>query len=306
MDIYLPIAELPVNALLLLALGAAAGVLSGMFGVGGGFLLTPMLIFIGIPADVAVSSSANQIIASSFSGFMAHSKRQNVDFRMGFVLLVGGAVGSTLGVELFAALKETGHIELVISLCFILFLGSIGTMMAIESGKAVFRKAEAPAQPRARRLRFYRLIRRLPLQTHFPRSDITLSLLLPLGLGGFAGVLVSLMGIGGGFIMIPAMIYLLRMPTSVVVGTSLFQIIFITANVTLLQAVQTQTVDIVLALLLLSGSVIGAQFGTRFGTRLPAEYLRGLLALLVMSVAIKMAYNLFVEPDNVFSFTVMQ
>lgn len=304
MDIYLPIAEIPVNVLVLLALGAIAGILSGMFGVGGGFLLTPMLIFIGIPADVAVSSSANQIIASSFSGFMAHSKRQNVDFRMGSILLIGGLVGSTLGVELFSALKETGHIDLVISLCFIVFLGGIGTMMAIESGKSVFRKEDAA--PKAKTYRFYRMLKRLPFQSHFPRSDVTLSMILPLGLGCFAGVLVSLMGIGGGFLLIPAMIYLLQMPTSVVVGTSLFQIIFITANVTLLQAIQTQTVDIILALILLSSSVVGAQFGTRYGARLPAEYLRGLLALLVLSVAIKMAFNLFATPDNVFSFTVMQ
>ncbi|MCD6035747.1 MAG: permease [Rickettsiales bacterium] len=299
MQIYLPIAEMPVNVFLVLLLGGVTGVLSGMFGVGGGFLMTPFLIFIGVPPAIAVSSSANQIIASSFSGFMAHWKRNNVDFRMGIFLLFGGMIGSTLGVGLFALLKSLGQIDLVISLTYVFFLGLIGSLMGIESFKTYMHKRKgisAPAQPK---INWFHALP-LPWKTDFPRSNLHISRILPLVIGFVTGIMVSIMGIGGGFIMIPAMLYILGMPTSVVIGTSLFQIIFITANVTFLQALNTHTVDIVLALLLLTSSVIGAQFGTRIGVRLSSEHIRGLLALIVLAVALKLALGLFVEPANLY------
>jgi uncharacterized membrane protein YfcA len=298
MQIYLPIAELSVNIFVLLALGGAAGVLAGMFGVGGGFIMTPLLIFIGVSPAVAVATSANQIIASSVSGFMSHWRRQNVDFKMGNVLLIGGFVGSSLGVALFRWLKNLGQIDLIISLCYVVFLGIVGGLMGIESLRAImgWKKQTAAATPQQ-----HQPSRLLPM--HFARSKITISALLPLATGLFAGMMVSMMGIGGGFLLIPAMIYLLRMPTSVVIGTSLYQIIFITANVTLLQAVTTQTVDIVLALILLSSSVVGAQIGGKLGAKLPAEHLRGLMALLVLTVALRLAWGLFLPPDNPFTVT---
>ncbi len=299
MQIYLPIAGMPVDILLIPFLGGISGLLSGMFGVGGGFLMTPLLIFIGIPPAVAVPSSANQVIAASFSGFLAHWRRQNVDFKMGTLLLIGGLAGSSLGVWLFALLQTLGQVDLVISLCYVLFLGSVGTLMAIESLKTIFYKRRGGALPRRERSHsLHRLP--LPFQVHFPRSNLQLSALLPIAIGFVVGILVSLMGMGGGFLMVPAMIYLLRMPTSVVIGTSLFQIIFITANVTFLQAVNTHTVDIVLALLMLSGSVVGAQFGTRIGLKLPAEYLRAMMAVLVLLVVAKLAFRLFVQPSDLF------
>lgn len=301
MQIYLPIAELSVNVFGILALGGVAGVLSGMFGVGGGFLMTPLLMFIGIPASVAVATSANQIVASSFSGFLAHARRQNVDFRMGTLLLTGGLIGSTLGVWLFEWLQSLGQIDLVISLTYVIFLGSIGGLMMMESLRTL---SGTPAPPLSRTHAFLREgMARLPLQTFFPRSQLTVSALLPLAIGFCVGVLVSIMGIGGGFFIIPAMIYILGMPTSVVIGTSLFQIIFITANVTILQAVSTYTVDIVLAVLLLAGSVFGAQLGTRMGARIAPEKLRGMLALLVVLVALRLAYGMFAAPEHQYSIT---
>jgi hypothetical protein len=305
MYIYLPIAEMPVNIFWILSLGGITGVLSGMFGVGGGFLMTPFLIFMGVPPAVAVSSSANQIIAASFSGFLAHLRRANVDIKIGCVVIVGGFVGSTLGVGLFVWLQSLGQIDLVISLCYVVFLGSIGTLMAIESIKIIFAKKYGYPLPASDKEHWLRSLP-LPFQMHFPGSDITISVLLPLGIGMFTGILVSLMGIGGGFIMIPAMIYLLGMPTSRVIGTSLFQIVFITANVTLLQAINTQTVDIVLALLMLVSSVMGAQLGTRIGLRLPAEQLRAMLALMVLAVVVKLAWGLLATPDSLFTIEVMQ
>jgi uncharacterized membrane protein YfcA len=309
MQIYLPIAEMSVNIFALLALGGVAGILSGLFGVGGGFLMTPLLIFIGIPPAVAVASSANQIIAASFSGFLAHWRKNNVDFRMGMLLLVGGYFGSNLGVWIFHQLQAIGQIDLVISLCYVLLLGSIGAIMAVESGKTLIKEYRAAGSADNSVYTPYsppreRWIDRLPFKMYFPRSSLEVSGLLPLGIGFFVGILVSLMGVGGGFFMIPAMIYLLGMPTSVVVGTSLFQIMFITANVTFLQAITTQTVDIVLALILLSGAVVGAQYGSQLGARIPAVKLRALLALMVLCVALKLAIDLFTTPDDVFSITI--
>lgn len=300
MNIYLPIAELSVNLFAVLGLGAAAGVLSGMFGVGGGFLMTPLLMFIGVPPTVSVSTAANQIIASSVSGFLAHWRRNNIDFKMGWFILSGGVVGSTLGVGLFRWLEKIGHIDLIISVSYVVFLGVIGAMMASESLRIILKF------PKKKSLSDHlSWADRLPYKIHFPHSNLHVSALLPIAIGTFVGIMVSMMGVGGGFFMVPAMIYVLGMPTATVVGTSLFQIIFITANVTLLQAITTQTVDILLALLLLSGSVVGAQFGSKWGARLPGEYLRGLLAALVLAVAIKLAFGLFTPPSNIYSVDVI-
>ena len=258
MNIYLPIAEMSVNILAILGLGGVAGMLAGMFGVGGGFLLTPLLIFIGVPPSVSVATSANQIIASSVSGFMTHWRRHNVDFKMGWFLLAGGVLGSTLGVALFRWLKQNGHVDLIISISYVTFLLLIGGMMARESYQAIRKTAKKTS------LHFeWEFTKRLPYKVEFPRSKLTVSALLPIGIGFFVGIMVSLMGIGGGFFIVPAMIYVLGMPTAMVIGTSLFQIIFITANVTFLQAVTTQTVDILLALLLIAGGVVGTQLGVK-------------------------------------------
>lgn len=300
MNIYLPIAEMSVNFWLIMGLGGITGVLSGMFGVGGGFLMTPFLIFIGVPPSVSVSTVANQIIASSVSGLQAHWRRGNVDFKMGYYLLVGGLVGSTLGVALFRWLKQSGQVDVVISIVYVTFLGIIGSMMAGESFRTIMKLNKKTGSTEAPKLG-----QTLPFQVEFPKSKLTISAIMPLLVGCFVGVMVSLMGIGGGFFLIPAMIYLLGMPTSVVVGTSLFQIIFITANVTILHAVTTHTVDILLAAILLVGSAVGAQFGTRIGAKIPAEYLRAMLAALVLGVAIKLAFGLFTTPSDVFTVSVI-
>ncbi len=299
MQIYLPIAEMSVNALLLLGLGGGVGFLSGMFGVGGGFLMTPLLIFNGIPPAVAVATEANQVVAASVSGALAHWRRRNVDVKMGVVLLIGGFVGSTLGVWLFTILRDIGQIDFVISVSYVLFLGITGGLMVIESLRAWMRSRQSAA-PR-RKLHQHTWMHGLPFKMRFRTSKLYISALLPLVVGVFVGILAAIMGVGGGFVMVPAMIYLLGMPTSVVVGTSLFQIVFVTANVTLLQAINNQTVDIVLALLLLVGGVIGAQLGTIFGTRLRGEQLRVLLGLIVLAVCGGVAYNLVAEPVDPFS-----
>ncbi|PIR38477.1 MAG: permease [Alphaproteobacteria bacterium CG11_big_fil_rev_8_21_14_0_20_39_49] len=304
MYIYLPIAEMPVNIFLILFLGGITGVLSGMFGVGGGFLMTPLLMLIGIPPAVAVSSSANQIIAASFSGFLAHLRRANVDIKMGIVIIIGGFIGSSVGVSIFAFLQGIGQIDLAISLCYVIFLGTIGTMMAKESITVILAKRRGDTvMPRKRQNWLTGLP--LPFKMEFKRSDLKISILLPIFIGMFTGILVSLMGIGGGFVMIPAMIYILGMPTSVVIGTSLFIIIFITANVTILQSVTTHTVDVVLAMLMLTSSVIGAQFGTRIGLKMPAEQLRAILAIMVLAVVIKLAIGLFIAPNNPYTIAII-
>ena len=299
MQIYLPIAEMSVNVFLLLGMGGAIGFLSGLFGVGGGFLMTPLLIFIGVPPAVAVGTEANQIVASSVSGVLAHWRRGNVDFKMGLVLMVGGFAGSTLGVGLFKVLRGLGQIDLVISLSYVIFLGIIGALMLVESLRSMRRRKAASAQ--RGKLHQHTWIHGLPLKMRFRRSKLYISALLPFGVGFLVGVLAAIMGVGGGFIMVPAMIYLLGMPTSVVVGTSLFQIIFVTANVTFLQAYANQTVDIFLALLLLTGAVIGAQFGARAGARLQGEQLRGLLAVMVLLVCAKLFFDLLVTPEDVYT-----
>lgn len=298
MQIYLPIAEVSVNAFLLLGLGGLVGMLSGMFGVGGGFLMTPLLFFIGIPPAVAVATEANQIVASSFSGVLAHLKRRTVDLRMGTVLLVGGLIGAALGVQLFNFLKGQGQVDLLVKLCYVVFLGIIGGLMFIESLRAI-KRARTPGAPPQRRK--HNWVHSLPFKMKFRTSGLYISVIPPLIVGVLVGVLAAIMGVGGGFIMVPAMIYLLGMPTKVVVGTSLFQIIFVTAFTTLLHATTNYTVDMMLAVLLLVGGVIGAQIGTRVGTKLKAEQLRILLAIIVLAVCLKLGLDLLLEPSELYS-----
>jgi len=300
MQIYLPIAEVSVNIFLILGMGGGVGFLSGLFGVGGGFLMTPLLIFIGIPPAVAVATEANQIVASSVSGVLAHWKRGNVDIKMGVLLLIGGVIGSTFGVWLFTFLKSLGQIDLVIKLSYVIFLGIIGFLMLIESINSM-RASKSKVRKKAHTHNWFH---GLPFKMRFRKSRLYISAILPIGIGIFVGILSAIMGVGGGFVMVPAMIYLLGMPTAVVVGTSLFQIIFVTANVTILQSVSNYSVDIVLALLLLVGGVVGAQFGARFGGRMQGEQLRGLLALIVIGVCLKLTYDLVVTPLDPFSFGV--
>lgn len=302
MDIYLPIAEVSVNLFLILGLGLAVGFLSGMFGVGGGFLMTPILIFIGIPPAVAVATQTNQIVASSASGAIAHFRRKSLDLKMGLYLLAGGVVGSVAGVALFSFLQATGQINLVISLCYVGFLGIIGGLMFFESAGALwrrYRQGKAGIQPRPKR-RKRGLIDAMPFKVRFPVSGLYISLIPVILIGALVGLLAALMGVGGGFVMVPAMIYILRMPTSVVIGTSLFQILFVTALTTFLQASQNQTVDLVLAALLIVGGVIGAQFGARAGQRIRAEELRAALALMVLAVCLKLAFDLVSDPADMF------
>ncbi|MEC7852117.1 MAG: sulfite exporter TauE/SafE family protein [Pseudomonadota bacterium] len=299
MYIYLPIAEVSMHIGIIIGLGGGVGFLSGLFGVGGGFLMTPLLIFFGIPPAVAVSTEANQIVASSVSGVLAHMRRGNVDFKMGGILMAGGVIGSSLGVALFSFLREIGQIDLVIQLSYVVFLGIIGALMLTESLRTIVRSRK-PGAVRGK-LHQHNWLHGLPFKMRFRRSKLYISAILPLSIGAFVGILAAIMGVGGGFIMVPAMIYLLGMPTSVVVGTSLFQIIFVTANVTLLQSIQTQTVDFILAGLLLFGAVIGAQFGSRAGALLRGEQLRGLLALLVLAVCVKIGYDLVVTPEDLLS-----
>ena len=300
MQIYLPIAEVSVNAFLLLGLGGIVGILSGMFGVGGGFLMTPLLFFIGIPPAVAVATEANQIVASSFSGVLAHLKRKTVDLKMGTVLLVGGLVGSGLGIIIFNYLKALGQVELLVQLCYVVFLGMIGTLMFFESLKAIRKagKSGGTAPPTRRK---HNWVHNLPFKMKFRVSGLYISVIPPLLVGVLVGILAEIMGVGGGFIMVPAMIYLLGMPTKVVVGTSLFQIIFVTAFTTLLHATTNFTVDIALAVLLLIGGVVGAQIGTSLGTKLKAEQLRILLAMMVLAVCIKLALDLLIMPSELYS-----
>ena len=298
MYIYLPIAEVSVNAFVLLGLGGLVGVLSGMFGVGGGFLMTPLLFFIGIPPAVAVATEANQIVASSFSGVLAHVKRRNVDFKMGGVLLIGGLIGAGVGVFIFNYLKGLGQVDLLVKLCYVVFLGIVGSLMFIESLRTL-RKSKQIVVSKPRKKRTW--IHALPLKIRFRVSGLYISAVPPVLIGILVGILAAIMGVGGGFVMVPAMIYLLGMPTKVVVGTSLFQIIFVTAFTTMLHATTNYTVDMVLAVLLLVGGVIGAQFGTIFGAKLKAEQLRILLALIVLLVCAKLAFDLIAQPSELFS-----
>lgn len=297
MQVYLPIAEMSVDALLLLGIGFGVGWLSGLFGVGGGFLLTPLLILIGIPAPVAVASGANQTLGASVSGLIAQWRRGNVDPRMGLVLLAGGFAGSFAGVQLFAWLRRQGQVDLAVSVFYVVILGTVGALMVRESVRAILRRRrqQAPA-----RLHAHFWMHGLPLKLRFRKSRLYISVIPPLLVGFGIGVLSAVMGVGGGFMLVPAMIYLLGMPTAVVIGTSLFQVVFVAANVTLLQAVSTGSVDIVLTLLLLVGGVAGAQFGASMGTRLRGEETRALLGLLVLGVALSLLWGMVATPESLF------
>lgn len=298
MQIYLPIAEMAVDPFVIILLGGAVGFLSGMFGVGGGFLMTPLLIFYGVPPAVAVGTEAAQIVASSVSGVSAHFKRKTVDFLMGGFLVFGGALGAIAGILIFRYLRELGQVEILISLAYVVFLGIIGVLMLIESARALLR---APQSKRGRRKhRSVEWMAAMPFAMRFRRSQLYISPIPPIILGFFVGVMAAIMGVGGGFIMVPVMLYILNMPTNVVVGTSLFQIIFVTAITTVLHAAANQTVDIFLALLLLGGGVIGAQLGARAGVRLKAEHLRALLALIVLGVCARLLMDLVATPLSPF------
>ncbi|GGZ92675.1 sulfite exporter TauE/SafE family protein [Novosphingobium arvoryzae] len=300
MDVYLPIANLSVNGLVIVALGALTGILSGMFGVGGGFLTTPLMIFYGIPPTVAAASAASQVTGASVSGVFAHSRRAGVDYQMGGVLVAGGFIGTLIGAGLFSLLQRLGQIDVVINLLYVLLLGGIGSIMARESWQTLRAQKTGVPLP-ARKRRHHPMVASLPLRWRFYRSGLYISPLAPLLLGMFTGVLTMLMGIGGGFVLVPAMLYILGMSANVVVGTSLFQILFVTMATTMMHALTTKAVDIVLAVLLLIGSVSGAQIGAQLAERLPAARLRFVLASLVLAIALSMALGLGWRPDEIYT-----
>ena len=309
MQIYLPIAEIPVNVILILLLGLATGFLAGMFGIGGGFLATPLLMFIGIPSAIAVSTSTNQIIASSVSGLLAHFRKRNVDIKMGLFLVVGGFFGSTLGVSIFKLLQKTGQTDIVIALIYVLFLGLISITMLVDSVRNMVEKKYGVTWEKSKNTFLEKMLTKIdqmPWKFYFPKSDITVSIIVPIVLSIGIGILVALMGIGGGFLMIPAMIYILRMPSNVVVGTSLFQIIFIASNATFLQAITNNTVDIVLAFLMIVSSAIGAQIGTRTVYKADADSMRSFLSLLILAVCIKMLFTLVATPHSLYTIEMMK
>jgi uncharacterized protein len=303
MEIYLPIAGMPVNIFLIVGLGAAVGFLSGMFGVGGGFVLTPFLMFLGIPPAVAVATQSTQIVASSVSGVLTHWRKGNVDIKMGGVLLGGGLVGSVLGIQVFNALKAAGQADLFIALSYVIFLGSVGGLMFYESLQAVLQGGSNVGGTRREPGGHY-WVHGWPLKMRFQRSKLYISAIPPALLGILIGLLSVVMGVGGGFILVPAMIYLLRMPTAVVVGTSLFQIIFVAAFSTLLHALTNQSVDAVLALLLIAGGVIGAQFGVRYGGRLRSDWMRLCLAALILMICLRLGIDLVFAPVDPFNLVI--
>ncbi|MGW8288523.1 MAG: sulfite exporter TauE/SafE family protein [Desulfobulbales bacterium] len=303
MYMYLPIALTSANYLLVVGLGLAVGLLSGLFGVGGGFLMTPLLMMIGIPPTIAAATDANQIVAASASGTFAHWRLGNVDFKMGLYLLIGGFLGGAVGVQIIKVLRATGGADFLIKITYVIMLGVVGTFMFFESlqalrkQKAAAAKGEENAPAKPAKKKNGGLLSKLPMQTYFEKSGVTHSALVPLGLGVFVGILAAIMGVGGGFLMVPVMIYLLRMPMHVVVGTSLFQIMFTCTEVTFLQAYQNHTVDFLLAILLLVGSVFGAQVGTVLGKKLHGDQLKILLAMIVLAVTVKIVLELVLEPS---------
>ncbi|MFN0262437.1 sulfite exporter TauE/SafE family protein [Tepidamorphus sp. 3E244] len=302
MEIYLPIAEVTVNALTIFGMGAAVGVLAGMFGIGGGFLITPLLIFAGISPAVAVATGANQVIASSVSGMLAHWRRNAVDRDLGLILLIGGLIGAAIGVYAFRILRQLGYLDTVIALFYVIFLGIIGSLMMFESIRAIANRRKG--RPLSfRRSGQHGWAEKLPLKMRFKRSKLYISIFPVMGLGGAVGLLSAIMGVGGGFIMVPAMIYLLRVPTNVVIGTSLFQIVFVAGATTLMHAIANGTVDVVLAMLLMTASVLGAQIGVQAGQKLKADELRALLALLVLAVCARLVLRLVATPEDPFSVT---
>lgn len=304
MQIYLPIAETSVNIFSMFGMGTAVGFLSGMFGIGGGFLITPLLMLMGIPAAVAVATGANQVVASSVSGTMSQWRRGNVDFKMGTVLLGGGVIGAFIGVQIVRLLRETGYIDLTIALLYSIFLSSIGIIMLTESLSAMH-KARGGKPVSVRRTGQHSWVHGLPLKLRFKRSKLYISAIPPFVIGLLVGLLSGMLGMGGGFIMVPAMIYILRMPTKVVIGTSLFQVIFVAGLTTIFHAAANQAVDLLLALVLMVGGVIGAQFGASAGQKLRGEHLRALLALLVLGVCVRLMVDLFAPPLHRFSIDVI-
>ena len=302
MLVYLPIAEIPVNAFLILGMGAAVGFLSGMFGVGGGFLMTPLLIFAGVPSAVAVATGSNPLIASSITGTIAQYRRHNVDLKLGLTLLAGGTAGSLAGVQLIKLLRKTGQIDLIVSLLYVVFMGVIGGMMLFESLRAI-RKQRHGKPSAMRRSAQHNWVHGLPLKTRFKTSKLYTSAIPPVALGVLVGLLSGIMGVGGGFLMVPVLIYLLRVPTNIAIGTSLFQVIFISAITTILQAAFNQTVDIMLGGMLMVGGVAGAQAGAIAGQKLRAEHLRLLLAVLVLGVGLRLGVELVASPREPFSVT---
>ncbi len=300
MDVYLPIANLSVNGLVIVGLGALTGILSGMFGVGGGFLTTPLLIFYGVPPTVAAASAASQVTGASVSGVFAHTRRGGVDYHMGAVLVAGGILGTGIGAILFRVLQELGQIDTVINILYVVLLGSIGGLMARESLQTL-KAARTGVPVPARKRRHHPLVANLPLRWRFYRSGLYISPLAPLLLGVFTGILTMLMGIGGGFVLVPAMLYILGMSANVVVGTSLFQILFVTMATTMMHALTTKAVDVVLAVLLLLGSVSGAQIGAQLAQKAPPERLRLILATIVLLVAFRMALGLGWRPDEIYT-----
>ena len=296
MYLYLPVALTSINVLIPVGLGLAVGLLSGLFGVGGGFLMTPLLIMLGIPATVAAATDSNQIVAASTSGTYAHWKIGNVDFKMGLYLLVGGFVGGLAGVQGIKVLKAMGNADFVIKITYVLMLGIVGTYMFIESLQSMKKKKDEDTKP-AKESAMVKFLKSLPLQTHFEKSGVTHSVLVPVIFGGFVGILAAVMGVGGGFLMVPVMVYILRMPMHVVVGTSLFQILFNCIEVTFLQAYTNHSVDFILAVLLLIGSTLGAQVGTVFGRKLKADQLKVILAGIVLLVTVKMVFDITLSPS---------
>ena len=302
MDVYLPIANLSVNGLVIVGLGGLMGILSGMFGVGGGFLTTPLLIFYGIPPTVAAASAASQVTGASISGVFAHTRRGGVDYLMGGVMVVGGVFGTLVGAVLFRVLQELGQIDTVINILYVIMLGAIGGMMGNESFQSLRAMRSGKRLP-ARKRRHHPLVANLPWRWRFYRSGLYISPLAPLLLGFLTGILTMLLGVGGGFILVPAMLYVLGMSASVVVGTSLFEILFVTMLATMMHSLTTKAVDIVLALLLLIGSVSGAQIGAQFAQKFRPEYLRLILAVIVILVALRLAVGLGYRPDEIFTVT---
>jgi uncharacterized membrane protein YfcA len=303
--IYLPIAQHSIALPVVVGLGFVVGLLSGLFGVGGGFLMTPLLIMFGIPPTVAAASDSNQIVAASASGTYAHYRLGNVDFKMGIYLLIGGVIGGTGGVQIIRILRQMGNADFLIKITYVIMLGFVGGYMFLESlqGLRARKAATGPVEvPKTRESAYTRFIKSLPFQTRFDKSGIVLSPVVPLFLGGMVGILAAIMGVGGGFIMVPVMVYLLRMPMHVVVGTSLFQVLFTCIDVTIMQAYSNRTVDFVLALLLLIGSTFGAQIGARLSTKLKDDQLKIYLAVLVLVVMVKMLFSLVLPPHNLLSY----
>ena len=310
MQIYLPIAEIQINILLILSLGFITGILSGMFGIGVGFIATPLLIFMGIPPLVAVSTSANQITASSIAGLMSHAKQRNVDFKMGSVLIFGGIFGSIIGIVIFRFLQSLGQTDVFISIIYVIFLGFIGFAMAIDNIKTILKeKYEIETRNKRKKtksfIKFSKKLNKLPFKVYFPKSNVEISIIIQIIIGIFAGSLVSLMGIGGGFIIIPAMIYILKMPHRVITGTSLFQIVFIAIGVTMMQSIVNNTVDVILASIMIIGSVIGVQFGIRKAQNMDSDSLKLLLAIMILLVCFKMFSQLFLEPSSLYNIEII-